>query len=125
VEHPSIDPTRVLVNLHIGPDDEQPFLEVWGAHAEACRQEPGVRQFELFRSVAFPENFLLAELWDDRDSFARHFAADAGRVSRSALLDFATRRHGEDGLEIYPSQLLFAVEDGTPVPTKKRGWGPE
>jgi quinol monooxygenase YgiN len=125
VENQPSGPTRVLVNLHVGLDKEQPFLHAWLAHAEACRGETGVRQFELFRSVAFPENFLLAELWDDRESFERHFAADHGRSSRSSLLELGYRRHGEDGIEIYAPQRLFAVVDGIAVPTQKRGWGPE
>ncbi|WP_395695221.1 putative quinol monooxygenase [Nocardioides sp.] len=115
--------TRVIVNMHVRPGDEEAFIGAWLPHTEACRREPGVRQFELFRSVSFPENFVLVELWDDRDAFDAHFGADHGRDSRSALVDVGTRRHGEDGLEIYRGQRLFMVEGGSPVPTSRRGWG--
>jgi len=114
---------RVVVNLHVLPESEIEFLESWGGHAEECRSEEGNVQFELFRSVAFPENFAILELWESEAAFRKHFEADSeSRVDRSGLVHIGTRRSGDDGLEIYYEQKRFVIENGIPVETQQRGW---
>jgi quinol monooxygenase YgiN len=113
---------RVVLNMHVAAENAAAFEAAWVSHAAACRAEPGAVQFEIFRSLSYPENYTLLELWEDEASFRRHFAKDHGRAARSTLVDLSPRRSGEDGFEIYHEQILFAVQDGAPVRTYQRGW---
>ncbi|MCD6073753.1 MAG: hypothetical protein K0Q70_636 [Rhodospirillales bacterium] len=96
-------------------------------NARAVRKEPGCLEFDYFRDVEFPENFVQLELWDGAQAFDRHWkTAGAGGLlcgigelsaPHHAGKPEYPRRHGANGVEFYPHQRfrlrrpIFVPED--------------
>jgi quinol monooxygenase YgiN len=53
--------------------------------AERCKraqQEPGCKQFEVFRSALRPEHYVLLELWESKEALAAHAQRNAATPPR-------------------------------------------
>lgn len=63
----------LLVTLEIDPAQIERFLGCIRAQAEASRQEPGCRRWEVSRKLDQENIFTLAELYDDAAALQAHF----------------------------------------------------
>ena len=71
---------RLLVTLTAASGKGAEFAEAFGARCEDVMKEPGCEQFELFRSVANPDRFVLLELWVDQAALDAHAKVNATRA---------------------------------------------
>ena len=82
--------------------------------ADAVRNEPGCLEFDFFRGIEFPENFVLLELWENAEAFDRHWASFSATALPTSLRELCApfhggtadfpRRHGRSGAEFYPKR---------------------
>ena len=96
------------------------------AECAAPRLEPGCVQFENFRSVEYPENTCLMELWTTPEIYDIHWLnrllQQASRASSGpppASPAQVERRHGSPGFEWY-AHSYFALVDGVWQPEETR-----
>jgi quinol monooxygenase YgiN len=87
------------------------------AAAALVRAEEGCLQYELFRSIEFPENLAQLELWESETAYDRHWRRLRDELASAGLLadpsahlsapnhhgmPHAPRREGLNGVELYP-----------------------
>lgn len=102
---------RIIIQMNMlaqaEPDAIQTSIET--------RKEPGCLQFEHYRSIEFPENTVLFELWRDPEIYDIHYLNRIkermfGAAKPSSSRGSVERRYGRAGFEWY--QHTFFVEIG-------------
>ncbi len=116
VRWPARSAVRIAIQNNLATEDEPRTIKT----CLETRGEPGCLQFEYFRSLQFPENTVLLELWRDPDIYDLHF------LNRLKARKFASeppqarspsaRAHGQGGFEWY-QHTFFTEIDGV--------WQPE
>jgi autoinducer 2-degrading protein len=62
----------VHVDVHVLPDQVEPFLAATRANAEASVAEPGVLRFDVVQDLADPAHLVLVEAYRDEAGAAAH-----------------------------------------------------
>ena len=62
----------VSVTIHVKPEHVKPFIEATLANARGTRREPGNVRFDVSQAEDDPARFLLYEVYQTRDDYARH-----------------------------------------------------
>ncbi|MGO4317937.1 antibiotic biosynthesis monooxygenase [Agrobacterium sp. MCAB5] len=79
----------MIVGLTIAPGSGDAFERAFAVQAAAVRaNEPGNRQYELFRSQTLPNNYTLVEIYDDEAALAAHRASPQMATSRPLTAPF-------------------------------------
>jgi quinol monooxygenase YgiN len=92
---------RIVIQMTADPEaDITPRLQ----NSAKTRAEAGCEHFEFFRSLDFPENIALIELWTNAETYDLHWL-DRVRQRRgpppSAAPSPIARRYGDTGFEFY------------------------
>src|SRR5690606_12553936 len=95
--------------------DLESYLEYWPVRSAECRAEPGCLQYEVFRSLEFPNQFALLEAWADQESYDAHWTAQQ-QIPNRPRFERAPRANGRDGLEFYHELTYYRLEEGRWVP---------
>jgi|SRR5579859_534094 len=117
VRWPAWSGVRIVIQTNMPPEGEPAAIK----NSIRTRKEPGCQQFEYYRSMEFPENTALFELWRDPEIYDIHYLNRLkervyGTPDPSPWRWAIERRYGQIGLEWY--QHAFFVEiDGV--------WQPE
>ena len=70
------DPVVIAVTLTIDPTREAEFLDAMKTDALGSREEPGCRQFDVFKVAAKTNTYMFYEVYDDEEAVAFHKAQD-------------------------------------------------
>lgn len=113
---------RIVSNVSIAAESVDPYLSYWGERSPICRAEPGNLQYQVFRSIEEPNQFTLLELWEDQETYDRHWSAQLAIPNRP-VFPRAPRTRGRDGIEFYFDHRYFRLDDGRWVPEDTSGDG--
>ncbi|MGE0057543.1 MAG: hypothetical protein AB7P33_12110 [Dehalococcoidia bacterium] len=115
IRFPAWGPVRIVIQ---GTSEPAPPAQAQLDNAAESRLEPGCIQFENFRSVEFPENTCLMELWSSPDIYDIHWlnrlTQQAPRPGQPAAPPRPTppeRRYGRAGLEWYAHSYYTLVDN--------------
>ena len=111
---PAWGPVRIVIQGTSPPaEPTQAQLD----NATESRLEPGCIQFENFRSVAFPENTCLMELWSSPEIYDLHWlnrlvqqAPRPGQAATPARPQ-VERRYGTPGFEWYAHSYYTLIDN--------------
>lgn len=70
---------RLIVTITAAPGKGATLAQAYSTRAAECSQEPGCEQFEVFRSLANPDTFVLLERWADEAALQAHARLNAAR----------------------------------------------
>ena len=73
-------PVRLVITLTAAPGKGGEFAEAMAKRCAEVREEPGCRQFEVFRSALDPDRLTLLELWEDEEALAAHARMNTTRA---------------------------------------------
>jgi len=109
VRWPAWSAVRIIIQLNMPIEAESGTIKT----SLETRKEPGCLQFEHYRSIEFPENTALLELWRDAEIYDIHYLNRIkdrmfGGITPSPSRGAVDRRYGESGFEWY--QHTFFVE---------------
>jgi quinol monooxygenase YgiN len=122
VRFPAWGPVRIVIQ---GTSEPGPPSPAQLDNAQESRLEPGCVQFENFRSVEYPENTCLMELWTTPEIYDIHWLnrllQQASRASSgpAAPPPQVERRYGSPGFEWY-AHSYYTLVDGIWQPEDTR-----
>jgi quinol monooxygenase YgiN len=106
---------RIVSNVTIDPDHVEDYLEYWPRRSAECRAERGALQYQVFRSIEYPNEMALLELWADQESYDEHWAAQS-LIPNRPQFPRAPRATWRDGLEFYFQHQYFKLVNNVWVP---------
>ncbi|MFG1667698.1 putative quinol monooxygenase [Streptomyces sp. Y7] len=105
---PAGDGVRVIIQTSMPNVDAA--LPALLENMRETQREPGCLQFELLRSIEFPNHILLLELWPSQQIFDAHWQLRMKVGSDEEAPEPAPRQQGSNGMEFYrhqPFQHLY------------------
>lgn len=115
IRFPAWGPVRIVIQ---GTSPDAPPAQAQLDNAAESRLEPGCIQFENFRSVEYPENTCLMELWASPEIYDIHWlnrlvqqAPRPGQPPAPPRPTPPERRYGRPGLEWYAHSYYTLVDN--------------
>lgn len=115
IRFPAWGPVRIVIQ---GTSPDAPPTQAQLDNAAESRLEPGCIQFENFRSVEFPENTCLMELWASPDIYDIHWlnrltqqAPKPGQPPAPPRPTPPERRYGRAGMEWYAHSYYTLIDN--------------
>ena len=72
---------RILVHFQALPGKGDEFAKARMPRHVEVRKDRGCEQFDLFRNVENPDQFMLVERWTDQESLDAHYAINRPQVA--------------------------------------------
>ena len=76
---------RVIVIFEVKEEKRQEFLGFLDAIIKSSRKEEGNIFYDLYCSTEKPNEFLLNELWSNKDTFGKHYNSPEAYKARDAV----------------------------------------
>jgi autoinducer 2-degrading protein len=97
----------VSVTVIVKPESLQPFIEATLDNARNTRLEPGNLRFDVSQADGEPTRFLLYEVYQSKDDFARHQQTEHYLRWKNAVADFMAQPR--QGVKHHP--LFFGDQE--------------
>ncbi|SDI97195.1 Quinol monooxygenase YgiN [Pseudomonas flavescens] len=80
-----------ILHAHTHPERAEAFEQLFRAHVEASRAEPGCIEYHMLRDVEDPTLFIFFEVWQSRQHLAVHSALPHMRDFHERRMDYLLR----------------------------------
>lgn len=92
----------VAVTIYVKPEQVPAFVDATLDNARHTRREPGNIRFDVLRAEDEPTRFLLYEVYNEKDDFARHQQTEHYLRWKSAVADWmAQPRQGVKHIPVF------------------------
>jgi quinol monooxygenase YgiN len=105
---PGTGAVRVVIQL--SQENSEASLAARRENIRETRREPGCLDFDLYRSIEFPDDILLIELWRDQTAYDAHWNLRLKSSTGGGGVP-AQRRQGTNGFEFYRQQAFLHLYD--------------
>ncbi|MDF3282994.1 antibiotic biosynthesis monooxygenase [Gordonia sp. N1V] len=119
---PGTGAVRIIIQVSPGGGDA--LLPMFREDQESALREPGVLEYQWYRSLEFENQSLLLELWEDAGIYNAHHVLRRKTSSQGSAPAMGPREHGSNGFEFYRAQP-FVHQYNRWMPADVHHWADE